>query len=94
VKEAMAYFLLGYITVLSLVGFLIMGIDKVKAKSNQWRIPEKTLLLVAFIGGGIGTAMGMKVFRHKTKHPKFTILVPLSVILYIGVSVYLINIIK
>lgn len=93
-NEAIAYFLLGYITAMSLVGFVIMGIDKHKAKTNQWRISEKTLLLVAFIGGGIGSALGMKSFRHKTKHPKFTILVPLSAILYVAISGYLINVIK
>ncbi|HHX12601.1 MAG TPA: DUF1294 domain-containing protein [Clostridiales bacterium] len=79
---------------MSIIGFVTMGIDKYKAKAKQWRIPEKTLLLVAFIGGGIGTAIGMKTFRHKTKHPKFTILVPLSAVLYVVVSGYLINIIK
>ncbi|NLZ83956.1 MAG: DUF1294 domain-containing protein [Clostridiales bacterium] len=79
---------------MSLVDFVIMGIDKHKAKTNQWRISEKTLLLVAFIGGGIGSAIGMKFFRHKTKHPKFTTLVPLSAILYIVISGYLVNIIK
>jgi uncharacterized membrane protein YsdA (DUF1294 family) len=79
---------------MSIIGLVTMGIDKYKAKAKQWRIPEKTLLLVAFIGGGIGTAIGMKTFRHKTKHPKFTILVPLSAILYVVASGYLINTIK
>lgn len=93
-KESLAYFILGYISVMSLIAFIIMGIDKYKAKAKQWRIPEKTLLLVAFLGGGIGTAIGMRSFRHKTKHPKFTILVPLSAILYLVVVGYLLNIIK
>lgn len=93
-KESVSYFILGYITVMSIIGFVTMGIDKYKAKAKQWRIPENTLLLVAFIGGGIGTALGMKSFRHKTKHPKFTLLVPLSAIIYAVIVGYLINIIK
>lgn len=92
--ESVAYLLLGYITVMSIVGFVTIGVDKHKAKAKQLRIPEKTLLLVAFIGGGIGTAIGMKTFRHKTKHPKFTILVPLSAIIFIVIGGYLVNIIK
>lgn len=93
-KESVSYFILGYITVMSIIGFVTMGIDKYKAKAKQWRIPENTLLLVSFIGGGIGTALGMKSFRHKTKHPKFILLVPLSAIIYAVIVGYLINIIK
>lgn len=51
-------------------------IDKQRAIKHQWRISESALLLSAFIGGSFGAAAGMKIFRHKTKHPKFYILVP------------------
>ena len=57
--------------------------DKQKAKKHRWRIPESTLLLSAFIGGSFGAFAAMKIFRHKTKHAKFYICVPLFMILHI-----------
>ena len=67
----------------SLLGFALMGVDKQRAKNHAWRISERTLLLIAFIGGGVGSLAGMLLFRHKTKHMKFIILVPLAIILNI-----------
>ncbi len=54
--------------VMNLLSFALMGIDKMKAKRGSWRIPEKTLFLVTALFGGLGGTLGMKVFRHKTKH--------------------------
>ena len=54
-----------------------MLLDKLKAKKNAWRIPERTLLMIAILGGSVGSLLGMYLVRHKTKHPKFTIGVPL-----------------
>ena len=54
--------------VINLLAFALMGIDKMKAKRGAWRIPEKTLFLVTALLGGLGGTLGMKVFRHKTKH--------------------------
>lgn len=62
-------------------GFLVMFADKQKAKKGRWRIPERTLLTVAALGGSIGCLLGMYLFRHKTKHPKFTVGVPLILVL-------------
>ena len=62
--------------VMSIVGFSAMGIDKSKARRNAWRIPEKTLLMIAFLGGGAGVWLGMKVFHHKTLHLTFKYWVP------------------
>ena len=70
-----------YMAVMSLIGFFAMGIDKAKAKKDAWRIPEKTLLLLAFAGGGAGVWLGMEVFRHKTKHLQFKYGVPVICIL-------------
>ena len=67
---------------MSILGFALMGKDKKKAKKNAWRIPERTLILIAFAGGGIGSFLGMRIFRHKTKHAKFAILLPITAIIY------------
>ncbi|ABX40941.1 protein of unknown function DUF1294 [Lachnoclostridium phytofermentans ISDg] len=64
-----------------------MGIDKKKAKAREWRIRERTLFLIAFIGGSLGSLLGMKVFHHKTKHKNFQILIPLFLILQITLGI-------
>lgn len=69
--------LLIYLLIVNAVGFILMLVDKIKAKKNRWRIPEATLFLVAVIGGSIGSIAGMYTFRHKTKHIKFTFGMPL-----------------
>jgi uncharacterized membrane protein YsdA (DUF1294 family) len=61
--------------------------DKQKAKKGAWRIPEATLMGVAAIGGSLGAFAGMRLFRHKTKHPKFFIGIPVIIILQIGIAV-------
>ena len=75
----------------NLLAFALYGVDKVKAKKGAWRIPEATLLLVAFLGGSMGALLGMEVFRHKTRHAKFRILVPLFLILHIALAVYMVK---
>lgn len=57
--------------------------DKEKARRNDWRTSEFDLLLPAFLGGGLGALLGMRVFHHKTLKWKFRILVPLFIILHI-----------
>lgn len=76
----MKIFLVFYI-IMNLVTFILYGADKAKAKKGKWRIPEKTLLLFAACFGGLGAFLGMKVFRHKTKHTSFRILVPVCMII-------------
>lgn len=71
----------------NLTTFVIMGIDKFKAIKGLKRISEKTLFLSAFLVGGIGVMCGMAVFRHKTKHLSFKILVPIAVVIN-GVAMY------
>lgn len=65
-----------YLLLANLVGFVLMGVDKHKAKKKQWRIPEKTLFLSAILGGSIGALYGMHLFRHKTKHKSFKFGIP------------------
>ena len=74
----------------NIVAFAAYGIDKRKAQKGKWRIPESTLLLLAFFGGAPGALMGMRAFRHKTKHRKFKILVPLFLILQLALAGWLI----
>ena len=82
---------IGYVSIAMLIWnmivFALYGIDKRKAKRGVRRISEKTLLLSAALMGGVGALFGMYVFRHKTKHIKFTIGVPLLLILNIAVAV-------
>lgn len=77
-----------YWGIVNLIGFVIMGIDKRKAIKHMWRIPEKTLFLVAVLGGGLGGMLGMKVFRHKTKHMKFVIGFPSIFIIQSAIFIY------
>ena len=68
--------MLVYLLIINALGLLLMLIDKQKARKNRWRIPERTLLTVAILGGSLGSMLGMKLYRHKTKHPKFSIGLP------------------
>lgn len=67
------YIILIYLLLINLTAFAMYGIDKRRAIKDKWRISEFALIMVCLIGGSIGGLMGMKVFRHKTKHKKFTI---------------------
>lgn len=60
-----------YLTAINLLLFALMGIDKWKAKNSRWRIPERTLFLTAMLGGSVGGILGMRIFRHKTRHNSF-----------------------
>ena len=71
----MNYVLLYLITIIA-IGFCLMLADKHRARKNLWRIPEARLMLTAFLGGSIGVMLGMHLARHKTKHLKFAIGVP------------------
>ena len=65
-----------YLLIINAAGFLLMLIDKIKAKKNRWRIPEATLFLIAALGGSIGSIVGMYTVRHKTKHTSFVVGIP------------------
>lgn len=78
------YILLG----INVLAFLLMGIDKRRARRHLWRIPEKTLFLVVLLGGGIGGTLGMFFFRHKTKHWYFRLGFPAIAILEYAALVY------
>lgn len=77
-----------YLLIMNAAGFLVMTIDKLYAKKNVWRIPERTLLGLAAFGGSIGVWAAMYIVRHKTKHMKFVIGVPLILAIQIGIVLY------
>lgn len=78
----MKYFFI-YFILINIITFTIYGIDKHKAKKHKWRISENMLIGLAVIGGFIGAFVGMQVFRHKTKHIKFTVGVPVIMGLWV-----------
>ena len=78
-----------YLIIINAVGLLLMLADKRAAKKSAWRIPEARLMSIALSGGCFGIYAGMMLFRHKTKHPKFSIGVPLIMVLYIMLFVFL-----
>lgn len=67
----MIKYIIGEMLGMSIALFVVMGIDKYKAKAGRWRVPERTLFLMALLGGALGGVVGMKVFHHKTKHRYF-----------------------
>ena len=77
-----------YLVMINALGLAIMGVDKRRAITNQWRIPEKTLFLISAIGGSVGTLAGMYMFRHKTKHWYFVIGMPAILIVHVIIGLY------
>lgn len=78
-----------YLLIINAVGFLLMRIDKGKARKNRWRIPEATLMTVAALGGSAGSLLGMYLFRHKTRHLKFTLGIPLILALQLVIALWI-----
>lgn len=75
--------LIYYLIFINIISFLIMFIDKKKAIKRKWRIKENTLFLLSFVGGSLGVLLGIYSFRHKTKHIKFTLGIPLILIVQV-----------
>ncbi len=69
-------FLFFYLIAVNVFTFSLMGVDKNLARNRQWRISERTLFLVSFLGGSVGTWLGMYLFHHKTRKKKFVIGIP------------------
>ena len=84
----MKYFLL-YLLLINAAAFVLMLVDKVKAKKNRWRIPERTLFGSALLGGSIGGILGMYTFRHKTKHLSFTLGMPAILIAQLALAIWI-----
>jgi len=75
----------------NVITFALYGIDKRKAQMKKWRISESTLILCAFLMGGTGALAGMSIFRHKTNHIKFKLLVPIALALNIAIILFLLH---
>ena len=82
--------IIAYFAAVNLIGYASMGIDKYRAQNHKWRISEAMLFFFAIIGGSVGSIIGMKFFRHKTKHKKFTIGLPIILLIQIAIVIYLI----
>ena len=78
-----------YLLTINAAAFLFMLMDKWKAKKNRWRIPEATLMALAALGGSIGSLLGMYLFRHKTRHPKFTLGIPAILVLQVVIALWI-----
>lgn len=84
-------YLMYYLIIINIAAWIMYGLDKWKAKSGAWRIPERTLILTALAGGSVGALAGMLLFHHKTRKPKFMIGVPVMFAAHcviVGVIVY------
>lgn len=80
-----------YILIINILGLTLMKCDKQKAIKGTYRISEKTFFIISFLLGGIGIYLGMYLFRHKTKHVKFTVGIPITIILNIICIYYIIS---
>ena len=76
-----------YLAAVNVITFIMFGADKARAVKGRWRISEAALILAALLGGSIGALAGMRIFHHKTKHRKFTIGIPLILVLQIILTV-------
>ena len=76
-----------YYILINVAAFILYAVDKKRAVREEWRIPEKTLLGIAFLGGGLGAHIGMKYCHHKTQKNLFRILVPLTIFLHLALIV-------
>lgn len=84
-------FIILYLLILNTIAFVAMGLDKSKARKHRWRISESSLLVLGFLGGGIGILLGMNFFHHKTKHLKFTIGIPVVIVINFATFIYIIK---
>ena len=83
------YILWLWLSLINLATFIAMGNDKYRAALGKWRIPEKTLIIMALLGGSFGGICGMYVFRHKTQHKKFSVGLPAILIIQIAIGYFI-----
>lgn len=76
-----------WLGIISAVSVVVTVYDKIAAKSGAWRIPEKTLLLLGFLGGAAAMLLTMLIIHHKTRHAKFMVGLPLEIVLHIAIII-------
>ena len=84
----MLKYFLSYLLIINLITFLLYAIDKRRSIRKAWRIPESVLMGFAAVGGSVGALLAMLLFRHKTKHAKFTVGVPLILVAQIVAAIF------
>lgn len=84
----MSRFLETLMIALNVLAFILMGLDKRNARAHKGRVPEKIFLAMAFVGGSAGVWLGMQIFRHKTKHTLFIVMIPLMVAVQVLALLY------
>ena len=72
-----------YLVAINVITFIMFGADKARSVKGRWRISEAALILAALLGGSIGALAGMRIFHHKTRHRKFTVGIPVILVLQI-----------
>ena len=82
------YALLLYLAAMNIAAFLLYGIDKWKSCHAKWRVTEARLLTVALLGGSLGAFLGMKIWHHKTLHPRFRYGLPLILFLHLALTLF------
>ena len=90
-REFLIILAITYVFVINMTGFAVMGIDKKRAVRGAWRISEASLFLVAFLGGALGCTMGMRHFRHKTRHWYFKYGMPAVFAVHVFLVLFLYN---
>lgn len=84
--ELLYKLLFAYLLIINAAGLVIMCADKQFAKKNRRRVPEARLMTIAAVGGSVGCILGMYLFRHKTRHPKFYIGLPLILLAQLAIA--------
>ncbi len=80
-----------YLIIINALGFSLMLADKHRARKRLWRIPERTLMTVAALGGSLGSLAGMYLARHKTRHLKFVLGIPALLLVHIFLILWLLS---
>ena len=87
----MQNFIIIALLILNIFGFILVSLDKYKAKNKLWRIPERSFFILSILGGGIGIYIGLFLFNHKTRHWYFMVIIPLIILAQIVFIYYLAN---
>lgn len=80
-----------YLLFINIIAAIICAVDKFKAKVGGWRVPEKTIFVVSLIGGAVGMYVTMQLIRHKTKHKRFMIGLPIIIFVQAAILIWILH---